>query len=364
MTTPIASPLVLIGVGGAATIAVRGVRRAYGGSIRAIAIDTDATSSGSGDIDFALLGGNRLSGRGAGGQAGTVRAAFQDDPTFLDQRLAGTRTAVVVACLGGGTSDGATDELLKHLHSLGIVTLVFATLPFSFEGDERLREARAALGPMAVHADSLVVLPLDHLVADAGEDNFQTALARAVDTLASGVTLLWRMLERPGYIQLNAERLRNIISGSGVVRFAAVSATGEGRAATVIDKLRASQLLAASSSARPIRRILLGLLAGDDLLLSEVGDIAQGVRSAFGPDSSFELGTVNDESTFSGRLAAVVFLFEESATTGGHSVSGVTPRRRNPLAVSDRFSGAEKTLWNDEDLDIPTYLRRNLTLER
>ena len=59
------------------------------------------------------------------------RAAFLDDPAFLDAKLDGVRTAVVVTCLGGGTSNGATAELLKRLRSLGIASLVFATLPFS-----------------------------------------------------------------------------------------------------------------------------------------------------------------------------------------------------------------------------------------
>ena len=368
MTAVPATSLVLIGVGGAACTVVRGIRRAYGGNLRAMAIDTDASSGAGGEIDFALRGGNRLAGRGAGGQPGAVRAAFQDDPGFLDSRLDGVRTAVVVSCLGGGTSDGATAELLKHLHSLGVTSLVFATLPFSFEGDDRAREAKAALGPMAAHADALAAIPLDKLVADADTDNFQSALNRAVDTLASGVTLLWRILEKPGYIKLDSERLRNIICGSGAVRFAAVSAMGDNRTETVLDNLRRSPLLSATSSARPIRKILLGILAGDDLRLSEVGALANGIRSSFGADAVFELGTVNDEATFSGRLAAVALLFEESATAGGHAPGGIGQRRRTlsaaerALSGTDRFGGAEKTFWNDEDLDIPTYLRRNLTL--
>ena len=370
MNTPSASSLILIGVGGAGTIMARNVRRAYGGSLRALAIDTDASSGTSGDIDFALLGGNRLAGRGAGGQAGAVRAAFQDDPTFIDAKLSDVRTAVVVTCLGGGTADGATAELLKRLHALGIASLVFATLPFSFEGEERTREAKAALGPMAVHADALAAIPLDQLVADAETDSFQDALARAADTLAAGLTLLWRILERPGYIRLDAERLRNVIAGSGTMRFAAVTTAGDSRAERLLDRLRQSPLLAAGATARPIRRMLLGVLAGDDLRLSEIGTLARGVQAAFGPDAALELGTVNDEATFSGKLAGVVMLFEESATATGQASGSSRPQRRGlsaaerALAGSDRFGGAEKTYWHDENLDIPTYLRRNLTLDR
>ena len=371
MTASPVSSLLLIGVGGAGIRVVREVRRAYGGGLRALAVDTDASAGAMGDVDFALLGGNRLAGRGSGGQAGAVRAAFQDDPAFLDAKLADVRTAVVVASLGGGTANGAVGELLKRLNTLGIVSLTFVTTPFAFEGEERRREAQAALGPITSHAAALAVLPLDRLVADAGSDNMKAALACAADTLAAGVTLLWRILEKPGYISLDAERLRNILSDSGSVRFMAVTAAGENRVAQALDQLRRSALLAAEGTARPIRKVLLGVLAGDDLRLSEVGALARGVQTSFAPDAALELGTVNDEDTFAGRLAAVVLLFEESATAGvARTGTGKTLRRRTlsaaerALAGGDRFGGAEKTCWNDEDLDIPTYIRRNLTLER
>ena len=121
---------------------VRGIIRAYGPDIRALAIDTDAQAGGSGDIPFLLLGGNRLAGRGTGGQPTSARAAFQDTPTILDTSLDGVRTVVIVTALGGGTGSGATGEILKHLHTLGIATLVFATLPFAFEGGASAPPAR------------------------------------------------------------------------------------------------------------------------------------------------------------------------------------------------------------------------------
>ena len=37
----------------------------------------------------------------------------------------------------------------------------------------------------------------------------------------------------------------------------------------------------------------------------------------------------------------------------------------NPLPTgTSRFHNAEKTLWGDEDLDVPTFIRRQLTLDR
>ena len=47
------SSLLLLGIGGTGSATVRGVRRAYGAAIRALAVDTDASSGSSPDIPFA-----------------------------------------------------------------------------------------------------------------------------------------------------------------------------------------------------------------------------------------------------------------------------------------------------------------------
>ena len=81
------SPLLLLGVGGSGATQVRGIVRSFGPGIRPLVLDTDARSGGNGDIPFMLLGGNRLAGRGTGGQPAAARAAFQDNPAFLDTSL-------------------------------------------------------------------------------------------------------------------------------------------------------------------------------------------------------------------------------------------------------------------------------------
>ena len=366
------SSLLLLGVGGTGGTTVRGVRRAYGSTLRALTVDSDAASGTASDIPFVLLGGDRLAGRGAGGHSAEARAAFLDNPEVLDSHLEGVRTAVIVTALGGGTGSGATSEIIKHLSSRGIVSVVFATLPFAFEGEERTSAALAAFGTIEHTADVTVPMPLDTLVADASSDNMKEALERAADTLATALTLLWRLLEKPGYIALDAEHLRNAIADAGRARFATAAAFGPDRAETVLRTLIQSRLLSDGPARPPAKSILMGVLAGDDLRLSEVASVANGFRDAFGRRAAFQLGTVNDEATFSGRLAVAVLVFEESAVAKSGGEQRRTHRaasrsRKNDeaaLAATNRFSDSEKTMWHDEDLDIPTYLRRNLTLDR
>ena len=358
--------MMLIGIGTAGSAMARGVSRAFGGGLRLLVADTDA-STGEAGGPFALLGGDRLSGRGSGGDVVAGRLAAEDSVKLLDEHLDGVRLAVIVTALGGGTGGGATLESVKHLASRGIPSIVFATTPFAFEGEDRQRNARGVMSMIEDAANATFFLPLDKLVADS--DNMQEAMRRAVDTVATGVTLFWRLVERPGYIRLDAERLRHILSGAGRGRFAAVTAQGPGRAAEIVDKLMRSEMLATSSG--PVRSTLCGVLAGDDLLLSEVGKIADGIRGAFA-GLTFDLATVNDESTFSGRISVVVMLFESSGKADDDSrpggvMSGRRRKSRGALSVGPtgrgRFNGAEPTIWNGEDLDIPTFIRKNLNLD-
>jgi cell division protein FtsZ len=281
--------------------------------LRALTIDTDAATGTSSDVPFVLFGGDRLAGRGAGGLAAEARAAFLDKPDVLDQYLDGVRTAVIVTALGGGTGSGATTEIIKHLSDHGITSIVFATKPFTFEGEERIASAMTALGTIEDAADATVPLPMDALVSDAPSDNMKEALQRATDTLSTALTLFWRILEKPGYISLDAERLRNAISSSGKARFVTATAFGPDRAEDVLRNLASSKLFTTGTAPAPIKSIFMGILAGDDLRLSEVARVADGCKTAFGRKASFQLGTVNDESTFSGRLTVAVLLFEESA---------------------------------------------------
>jgi len=364
------SSMLLIGIGGGGSAIARGVRRAFGEGLRHLTVDTDASSSDRADEPFVLIGGDRLSGRGAGGDVVAARLAAEDSISAIDQYLDGVRLAVITTSLGGGTGGGATLEAVKHLSEHGIPTVVFATTPFTFEGENRQRTARGVMSMIEESANATFFVPLDKLVGDS--ETMEEAMRRSVDTMASAVTLFWRLVEKPGYLRLDAERIRHLLAKAGRGRFAAATMQGPSRAAEAVDALTRAPLLATGSG--PVRAILCGVLAGDDLRLKEIGDISDGVRAAFGSRAaSFELATVNDESTFSGRISVVLLLFEANVKDGSDEKPGgvMSPKRRKkqsgPLGVGPqgrgRFNNAEPTIWNGEDLDIPTFLRRNISLD-
>ena len=368
------SSMMLIGIGTAGCAMARGVSRAFGDGLRYLLVDTDAASALDSDGEsFTLLGGDRLAGRGAGGDVVSARLAAEDSIRQINSRLEGVRLAIIVTALGGGTGGGVTLEAAKHLMTLGIPTVVFATTPFEFEGEGRMAKASSVMAMIEEAANATFLLPLDNLIA--GADQMNEALARAIGTVASGVTLFWRLVGKPGYLRLDVERIRHVLQRAGRGRFATVTAQGPDRAAEALAALRNSPLLRTEGA--PVRTILCGVLAGDDLRLKEISLLAQGLRGAFGEHADFELATVNDEQTFCGRLSVVVMLFEntakfvdEAAEARTGAGAGVRRPVRRKTALSGvgasnrgRFSNAEPTTWQGVNLDTPTYLRYNLSLE-
>lgn len=360
------SSMMLLGIGTAGCAVANGVCRAFGGPLRCVLADTDAVSAVDG-VPFVLFGGDRLSGRGAGGNIVSGRLAAEDSVRSLDDHLKGVRLVVIVTALGGGTGGGATLEVCKYLKVHGVPSIVFATMPFRFEGEDCQRNARGVMSMIEDVSATTFFIPLDKLVGDA--ERMDDAMRRAVDTLAGAVTLFWRLVEKPGYLRLDVERIRRIASGAGRGRFAVITTRGEGRAEQAVDTLLRSELLA--TAAGSVKSALCGILAGEDLLLAEVGRIADGIRGSFDV-ASFDLATVNDEDTFSGRISVVVMLFEAVGKPDESSLPGsaMNPKRRKPrgvLAVGPtgrgRFNKVEPTIWNGEDLDVPTFIRRGISID-
>jgi cell division protein FtsZ len=385
------SGMLLMGVGGGGCRLAAAVLSAYGDGVRALGMDTDALSirtASEGGLTCLLLGGSRLTGHGTGGDAIMGRLAVQDDLPNLTAHVQGVRSVVLVTCLGSGTGGGATPEVVKALHDQGIATLCFATLPFAFEGEARRKAAERVLPMIEEHADSVVVLPLDDLFADTQEPVLTAALEAADRVLATAVTLLWRLVSTPGFIALDEERLHAMVVKGGNARFGFASAEGPERALRAAETLRGCRTLRNGDALSKANALLFGILAGRDLRLAEVGDLMGRIRACCKKECVVEMGTVQDQG-FEGRIELVALAFESwTAASSVAPIPDVSAGHEPPVAESfpirpggrrsrakgsklsfgatgrGKFDQVEPTLHAGQDLDIPTFVRRGITLER
>ena len=391
MSQELQSGLLLLGVGGGGCHLAASVLAAYGGGMRALGVDTDALSNrqaSSGGMNCLLLGGARLAGHGTGGDAIKGRLVAQDDMQNLVPHLQGVRTVVLTACLGAGTGGGAAPEIIKALHDMGIATICFVTLPFGFEGEARRKAAERVLPMVEENADSMVVIALDDLFEDADGAVLEDAIQKAENIVAAGITMVWRLVSKPGFIQMDAERLHTMILKGGNARFGYASAEGANRATHVVTALRGCRLLRSGDALAKSNALLLGILAGHDLRLAEIGEIMSKIRSMCKPECDIEMGTVLDPQ-FDGRVELVVMTFESWAAATQIEVRKETVPLHEPPVAEDfpiqsgtkrsrskgsklsfgatgrgKFQNVEPTIFNGQDLDIPTFMRRGIQLDR
>lgn len=379
--------LLLISLGGAAASIVRRMAERATTPLRALILDTDDATLQSitpaVGVSTSVFGAKRLSGRGTGGSHSLGAGAFRDDATQILAQVGTPRLAILLTCCGGGTA-GAATTLLEALRTKGIATLVFAVAPFSFEGDDRKRAANVLLPIMETRADALTRISLDALVGEeAATLPAAEAFAHAADRLAAGLGLLWTLVAHPGFIAFDAERFRAFLThdveGGLPFCFADVTVSGENRAKTALNALREDPRFRVNGVDRLANaaQLIVGILAGPDLRLCEIGTLMEGLRSHCQSLKETLLGTADEEAR-EGSLSVVLFAFGHPLTNVSAAKDGEAPRplstkrQRGAKAAGtkvlgtakNRFTDVAPTIYGGQNLDEPTYQRRGIRLTR
>ena len=378
-----ADDLLLISVGGAAASVARRVIRQT--EVRAVILDTDDAVLGETDPNahggaVKIFGAKRLAGRGTGGDYRLGASAFRDDGAAMLADIGTPRLALVLTCLGGGTA-GATEYLLRALREQGTVTVTFAIQPFAFEGDDRKRNAKL-LRPMIESAtDAITAVNPAVLLDNADTLTADEAFARVADRLGDALSLFWTLLSHPSYFAFDAEHFHRMLSVSHdntalPFDFAAARISGEDRAESLLNTLTTAPAFCRDGSDRLSRatRLVIGILSGSDLRLSELNTLITGLRIHCPSLKETFLGT-SQEDRRNGELTAVLLAFgsnpgdeDEDIPSGTEAIrTGRRGHRTSPSRLAsgnNRFGDVEPTLWHGENLDDPTYQRRGIRLSR
>ncbi|MCK5849548.1 MAG: cell division FtsZ family protein [Kiritimatiellae bacterium] len=387
----------IIGVGGAGCRIIDHVVDVAGQNAAVIAINTDAGALSASHATTKLqIGESITDGLGAGGDPGVGRKAVEDDIGMIRTVVEDADIVFVVAGLGGGTGTGATPIILNIAREAGALTLCFVTLPFRFEGHQRTSVASDILGSLREFSDILVTTPNERLCKFVGEVRAAEAFEKADMVLGSGVSAIVRMITKPGFINLDFADLQNTLQHcGGVCTFGYGYGEGEDKAQDALVKLFDSPLLSSDELLAGAQSLLVSIVGGQDLTLVEISMIMDGISSRVKKDCHISMGTVKEELS-EGKIAITVLVsdtctsFDESGSEKkekplhnaySRGVSGINNswsakksskvdnelELQLPLFQLDtvskrRFKDIAPTIMNGEDLDIPTFIRRRLSI--
>ncbi|MGF1452908.1 MAG: cell division protein FtsZ, partial [Opitutales bacterium] len=232
------------------------------------------------------------------------------------------------------------------------------------------------------------------------------ALAQADMWIARGVRSICQMLFRTGVINLDFATLRTAFcQQGGKTLFGLGRGEGETAVDEALNDLELCPLLYTPDFTRAIDRLLINILGGPDLSLADIQRILGTVKERFGKIENTVFGAVIDESLgdtveivvlgtsdmsnrryltklkHEAQPAAAVARTETPMTGAGGGASSERPVHHSKLDrrggdkpqeeflfVSEDeqrgfFETTEKNLYDGEDLDVPTYLRRGVRIQ-
>ena len=407
----------LIGVGGAGSNAVDRLKMENLDRLQMAVINTDYQALSSSPLqDKVLIGTSVTRGLGAGGDPDLGREAAEADREKVSAIVKGCDLVFLIAGMGGGTGSGAAPIVAEIASETGALVIAFVTMPFTFEGGRRVKQAEEGLIALRRCCDAVIPLPNDILLQEAEEG--ETALdsfARADEWIGRAVRSIWAMMFRTGLINLDFATLRQAFyQRGGKTLFGLGNGSGENAVNDAIESLKLCPLLHTPEFSRKADRILVNIVGGTDLTLPKVNEIMTAVTEQFGRDSHVIMGAVIDESLqnqvevcvlgttdLGGRgvvprrvaaaqkakVAMTSFPFGDqpgvkstALATATTATTPSTPTKTEQTAVpfkpkadQDEFTFGEaqsrgffdktdRNLFEGQDLDVPTYLRKGIKI--
>jgi cell division protein FtsZ len=363
--------------------------------------------------DKVLIGMGVTRGLSAGGDPELGREAADVDREKISAVVKDCDLVFLVAGMGGGTGSGAAPVVAEIAAESGALVIAFVTMPFSCEGGRRMKQAEDGLRALRQVCDAVIPLPNDVLLqVTADNEAMLASFARADEWIGRGVKSIWAMLFKTGLINLDFSTLRQAFNQrGGKTLFGLGEGAGENAVTAAIESLKLCPLLHTPEGSRRADRMLVNIIGGTDLSLPKVNELMSAITEQFGRDSHIIMGAVIDEA-MAGRVEVCVLGTSDmggrmipqrrpAARPGtkapfapkpesptAHAPANIDPPAREtelPLApVANKTSAAAKTsqeefgfgevesrgyfeksernLFDGQDLDVPTYLRKGIRI--
>ncbi len=378
----------VVGVGGGGSNAVNRMVRAGVNNVELIAVNTDSQALNLSEAPTRIHIGEKLTrGLGAGGNPAVGQKAAEESSEELYEVLRGADMIFVTAGMGGGTGTGATPVIAQIAKEVGALTVGVVTKPFAFEGSKRRVSAEEGITNLKERVDTLITIPNDRLLALADPKlSMLEAFVMADEVLHQGIQGISDTITETGVVNVDFADVKAVMSHSGSALMAIGRAAGENRATDAAQAAISSPLLDVSITGA--KGVLLNI-AGRDFTLHEVGEAARIVQEAADPDANIIFGAVLDENLKEELQVTVIATgFEpkqtQSSQRGGgfrsafdrsRSPAREVPRTETRLSSArpgaDSSQDTERTppprtkpvyqgpeAGNDDDLDIPAFIRR------
>lgn len=354
----------VIGVGGGGCNAVRNMYVEGITNVTYAVFNTDSQQLVNCPVPVKLQLGTDGLGAGSDPDKGRKEAELTRDriKTLLDD---GTKMVFVTASMGGGTGTGAGPIVAKVAKEMGLLTIGIITIPFSFEGQQKIMKALRGMEEMRKNVDALLVVQNDKLTGGTykelpnGErkripmkdklkeaDNILKDAAKSISELIT--------LHTDGDINLDFRDVETTMKNGGDAIMAAGRASGEHRVERAIIQALDSPLLYGNDIGRA-RRILFDVYASEEepLYMDEMKEIEE-FSKQLDPNIDIIWGTSTDNTL--GKDVKVIIL----ATAMAHEMEVETSANSSGTKTDEELRSLMHQLYSSPKVPVRKVIEKEL----
>ena len=290
-----APKITVIGVGGAGGNAVRNMIESDLQGVNFVVANTDVQALELSPAERKIrLGSEITEGLGAGANPEVGAAAAEESFDEISEVIRGSHIVFITAGMGGGTGTGASPVVARAAKEQGILTVAVVTKPFGFEGARRSKQSENGIEELQQYVDTVIVIPNQNLFRIATErTTLMEAFKMADDVLYKGVRGVTDLMVVPGFINLDFNDIKTVMSEMGQAMMGTGQAEGERRAIMAAEMAISSPLLDGISM-QGARGVLINITGGPDMTLYEVDEAANRIREEVDADANIIFGTAFD----------------------------------------------------------------------
>jgi cell division protein FtsZ len=323
-------PIKIVGVGGAGSNGLDRIVLDGMDKNALVAVNTDVQALASSVAAHKVQLG-RLITRGLGtggdpelGYEAAIESADEIRPALVDARM-----IFICVGLGGGTGSGAAPVVAQLARETGALVIVFATLPFGFEGKRRLAQAQESLTRLNQIANAVICFENDRM-GDmvAPKAGIHQAFAVADIIISQSVRSIVNLIQRPGIIRIGFDDLLAALrSPNGRCLFGFGEADSDNRAHDALNQALKSPLMDRGRMLADAAHILVQVAGGPGMTLSEVEILMQELGRHVRDHTQILFGTAVD-GRMGNRLSVTIIssLAAEEETVAPQAAPVVAPR--------------------------------------
>ncbi|MFZ2655374.1 MAG: hypothetical protein WAX69_10650 [Victivallales bacterium] len=381
--TDITAKATVIGLGNAGTRIIKELSLMSASSWLSIAAaDTDKASLEKAALPNSFpVGFEWTQGMGCGGNTIKGERAFaHPSRNIINEFIRSSSLLVVAGGMGGGTATAGCSSLARAAKKMGIPSIFIITTPFSFEGHSKREIAEAGIKMLLPDADVVISIPNDILYSSIpAHTPAEEAFRKSDIEIARAVLGISEIIRCRNILAADLSDFKNVLQkrksvcciGLGT----AERSEGENFCHLALERLMASPLLGGADSLMESNAAILTLTGGPELNIGEMRHTLEAVQRYTGPETKLIVGA-NTDQLYAGfiHITLVSVRYEMLPDIGGEESLESSDFPEQPssdqpelplLPVSKGiFSNTSRNIYASQDLDIPTFLRQGIHLDK